>query len=78
MPSALVDDASMSALSQHQPREDRDGRAGRVPRDTIPVCPTDEEAAVPRKRVDKQSFDYLWRTGTAGGLAGCAVSCLFA
>lgn len=22
---------------------------------------------------DKQNFDYLWRSGLAGGLAGCAV-----
>lgn len=37
------------------------------------MCPTDDEAVVPRK-VDKQSLDYLWRSGTAGGVAGCAVS----
>lgn len=67
----------MPALSQHQPQKDSDGRAGRLSKDAIPVCPTDDEAVVPRKSVDKQSFDYLWRSGTAGGLAGCAVSCLF-
>ena len=25
------------------------------------------------KTIDKQSLDYVWRTGLAGGLAGCAV-----
>lgn len=37
------------------------------------ICPTDDEAVVPRKKVDKQSWDYVWRSGTAGGIAGCAV-----
>lgn len=58
----------MSALSQQQPRKDH-----------VAVCLTDAEAVVPRsntKKVDKQSWDYIWRSGTAGGLAGCAVSCL--
>ena len=26
-----------------------------------------------RQDLDKQSLDYLWRSGLAGGLAGCAV-----
>ena len=26
-----------------------------------------------RKEVDKKSFDYMLRSGVAGGLAGCAV-----
>lgn len=77
MPSALADDASMSALSHHQPRKDSDTPAGRFSKGTISVCPTDAEAVVPRKKVDKQSFDYLWRSGTAGGVAGCAVSLYF-
>lgn len=74
MPSAFADHASMSALSEHQSRKDTDGRAGRLSKDSISICPTDDEAVVPRKKVDKQSLDYLWRSGTAGGLAGCAVS----
>jgi hypothetical protein len=40
------------------------------------VCPTDDEAVTPRKQWDKQSVDYLWRSGLAGGMAGCAVSSL--
>lgn len=35
------------------------------------VCPTDEEAITPRNKT--RSWDYVWRTGVAGGLAGCAV-----
>lgn len=37
------------------------------------MCATDDDAIVPKK-VDKQSLSYLWRSGTAGGLAGCVVS----
>lgn len=73
MPTALAEHASMSALSQHQPREDIEGRVSRLSKDTVAICPTDDEAVLPRKQVDKKSFDYLWRSGTAGGLAGCAV-----
>lgn len=74
MPTALAEHASMSALSQHQSREDIEGTVGSLSKDEVAICPTDDEAVVPRKQVDKQSFDYLWRSGTAGGLAGCAVS----
>lgn len=28
------------------------------------------------RKPDKQSFDYIWRTGVAGGMAGCAVCSL--
>lgn len=76
MPTAHAEHASMSALSQHQPRKDIEGQVGCLSKDTVAICPTDDEAVVPRKQVDKQSFDYLWRTGTAGGLAGCAVRLL--
>jgi hypothetical protein len=31
-----------------------------------------------RKRLDKQSLDYILRSGLAGGLAGCAVSAVIA
>lgn len=73
MPTALAEHASMSALSQHQSRKDIEGRVGRLSKDSVAICPNDDEAVVSRKNVDKQSFDYLWRSGTAGGLAGCAV-----
>lgn len=47
--------------------------------DTEPkVCPTDGDTIVakphiPMKHLDKQSMDYVIRSGIAGGLAGCAV-----
>ena len=37
------------------------------------VTPTKVEGL---KKIDKQSLDYVWRTGLAGGLAGCAVGYL--
>jgi len=39
-----------------------------------PICPTDDEAAIPQRKSakDKRSLDYIWRSGVAGGLAGCA------
>lgn len=73
MPTALAEHASMSALSPHQPRKDTEGLVGRLSKDNVAKCPANDEAVGPRKKVDKQSFDYLWRSGTAGGLAGCAV-----
>ncbi|KAK0643594.1 mitochondrial carrier domain-containing protein [Cercophora newfieldiana] len=45
------------------------------------LCPTDEEAAVPRKTEgarNKQSLDYLWKSGVAGGMAGCVAKTLVA
>jgi solute carrier family 25 protein 16 len=40
------------------------------------ICPTDDEVverARDNRRKHKQSWDYIWRTGVAGGLAGSAV-----
>ncbi|KAF2747399.1 ADP,ATP carrier protein [Sporormia fimetaria CBS 119925] len=47
-----------------------------------PLCPTDDDSLVPqrdnakpqppRTKVDKQSAEYLIKSGLAGGLAGCA------
>lgn len=76
MPPALMSYASMPGVSPSQhPREATD-----VPRTPVasrkdpPVCPTDDDARIPRKVAkDKRSFDYLWRSGVAGGMAGCAV-----
>lgn len=43
------------------------------------VCPTDDEAQVPRKPPkNKRSLDYVWRSGVAGGLAGCAAKTVVA
>ncbi|AEO66850.1 uncharacterized protein THITE_2088327 [Thermothielavioides terrestris NRRL 8126] len=73
--------ASMPGASMpHQPREAGDvPRAIVVPRKEPAVCPTDDEARVPRKAVqDKRSFDYVWRSGVAGGVAGCAAKTVVA
>jgi solute carrier family 25 protein 16 len=35
------------------------------------ICPTDDDAIA--KKPHKQSFDYIWRTGIAGGVAASAV-----
>jgi hypothetical protein len=47
------------------------GREG-GPRDPT-VCPTDDEAIVPKRKLKKQSAEYIIKSGIAGGLAGCAV-----
>jgi solute carrier family 25 protein 16 len=63
-------------LPSQQPREAADAsRAAVTPkREPPPVCPTDDEAKVPRKVItDKRSFEYVWKSGVAGGFAGCAV-----
>jgi solute carrier family 25 protein 16 len=70
MPSALFNNAlSTSAILQDKPREMEDGR-----RKEVAVCPTDDDAVAPKvRKPNKQSWDYVWRTGAAGGMAGCAV-----
>jgi len=41
------------------------------------LCPTDDEAIIPKNatqtKFSKQSWNYIVRSGVAGGLAGCAV-----
>jgi solute carrier family 25 protein 16 len=72
MPLGLVKDAAPPAILNHRPREMGVDESAR--RRQLAVCPTDDDAITPeRKKRDKQSFDYIWRTGLAGGLAGCAV-----
>ncbi|PHH69310.1 hypothetical protein CDD83_5768 [Cordyceps sp. RAO-2017] len=40
------------------------------------ICATDDEALTPRK--DTRTWDYVWRSGVAGGLAGCAAKTVVA
>lgn len=40
-----------------------------------PLCPTDDDDTIALRKKTR-SFDYLWRSGVAGGLAGCAVCIL--
>ncbi|KFY33779.1 hypothetical protein V494_07325 [Pseudogymnoascus sp. VKM F-4513 (FW-928)] len=83
MPPALLSHAPISAPTTlttttplNKPQE-MGARGERGTRDAA-VCPTDDEAVTPRKQTNKQSLDYLWRSGLAGGMAGCAAKSLVA
>jgi hypothetical protein len=43
-----------------------------APRRKETASPTDGEALASRAKT--RSWDYIWRSGVAGGVAGCAVS----
>jgi solute carrier family 25 protein 16 len=70
MPAALINNASPSA-SGYKPREIEMDRGVRRRESEPVICPTDEDAIA--KKPHKQSFDYIWRTGFAGGVAASAV-----
>ncbi|KAK0715766.1 mitochondrial carrier domain-containing protein [Lasiosphaeris hirsuta] len=60
------------SVSPHEPRQVADAQHPARGQPNPAVCPTDDEAAVPHNKTDnKRSLDYVWRTGVAGGLAGC-------
>lgn len=42
------------------------------------VCETDTTTLHPQRQIDKQSLNYVLRSGLAGGLAGCAAKTLVA
>ncbi|KAK4039020.1 mitochondrial carrier domain-containing protein [Parachaetomium inaequale] len=67
-------------LPSHRAREAADvQRTPVAPGKEPAVCPTDDEAQVPRNAPkDKRSLDYVWRSGVAGGLAGCAAKTIVA
>lgn len=51
---------------------------GRLQREPA-ICPTDDESIVPknhpeRRKLNKTSWEYIIKSGVAGGFAGCAVS----
>jgi solute carrier family 25 protein 16 len=69
MPSAFLKNASPSALLADKSREMDEAR-----KKQLAICPTDDDTIAPKmKKPHKQSFDYIWRTGVAGGMAGSAV-----
>jgi hypothetical protein len=71
MPSALLSNASPPAMLKDKSRE---MEASETRKKELAICPTDDDAIAPKaKKPHKQSFDYIWRTGLAGGLAGSAV-----
>ncbi|RDL32430.1 Mitochondrial carrier [Venustampulla echinocandica] len=79
MPSALLNNAlpPPPTISTDKPRAmDEVQRRGVA----INAASTDNgDAIVSNKgKAHKQSFDYIWRTGVAGGLAGCAAKTLVA
>jgi solute carrier family 25 protein 16 len=71
MPAALLSNASPPAMLMDKSRE-MDAVAAE--RKKLAICPTDDDTIAPKgKKPHKQSLDYVWRTGLAGGLAGSAV-----
>ncbi|KAK7397952.1 coenzyme A transporter [Neonectria punicea] len=86
MPSAdaaLMEHASMTEIAREtNPRQHvRADALTRAKKDNhketeATVCPTDSEAVTPKRKT--QSFDYVWRSAVAGGMAGCAAKTLVA
>lgn len=78
MPSALINNAPPAELHQDRSRE-KMAMTTQSRGSNTAVCPTDDDA-LPKaeqkayKKAHKQSWDYIWRTGIAGGFAGSAVS----
>ncbi|PWI68388.1 hypothetical protein PCL_02157 [Purpureocillium lilacinum] len=86
MPSsaALVEHApSMSDIARDQVKQVRHqvgavvAPAAGTGRKDPAVCPTDDETLTPRKK-DTRTWNYVWRSGVAGGMAGCAAKTLVA
>ncbi len=74
MPAALFNNASPPAMLKDRSRE---MDAAEAHKKELAICPTDDDTIAPKpKKPHKQSFDYIWRTGVAGGLAGSAVCSL--
>ena len=71
MPSALFSNASPPAMLKDKSRE---MDVSKSQKQELAICPTDDDTIAPKaKKPHKQSLDYIWRTGLAGGLAGSAV-----
>jgi hypothetical protein len=47
-------------------------RANKESHRDVAVAPQQQETLAPKRKT--QTFDYIWRSGVAGGLAGSAVS----
>ncbi|KAF6819253.1 mitochondrial carrier protein LEU5 [Colletotrichum musicola] len=71
MPSALLEHASMSEIATKKQRPKPETTT------TPPVCPTDNDDTV-KLRKQTRTWDYIWRSGVAGGLAGCAAKTVVA
>jgi solute carrier family 25 protein 16 len=76
LPTTSSDRAQSSNMtSVHAPATAPARRTAREPS----ICPTDDEVRVPKKeesrrlKTDKKSWEYIVKSGIAGGMAGCAV-----
>ncbi|CZS96275.1 probable ADP,ATP carrier protein [Rhynchosporium agropyri] len=84
MPSALFKNASSAMLkdkdkSREISKEGDMHTGAEARKGVLAICPTDDDTLAPKtKKPHKQSFDYIWRTGVAGGLAGSAAKTLVA
>lgn len=66
--------ADLSSMAQIAQTKAQHGVAAAKHNKTDPsLCPTDQENNVMPK-TKTFSWDYAWRSGVAGGVAGCAVS----
>ena len=84
MPTAAADHAPLPAQSS-QSRKMEAGRSTAASPERQQqqqqhpkICDTDDSTVTPqpsggRRKVEKQSMEYVLRSGLAGGLAGCAV-----
>lgn len=71
MPTALLNNASPPVMLKDKSRV---MDAATAEHGKLSICPTVDDTVAPTsKKPHKQSFDYIWRTGLAGGLAGSAV-----
>lgn len=76
MPSAFLNNASPQILQDKSQEMDN---IKEIRKRNLTICPTDSEAVTPdKKKPHKQSLDYVWRTGLAGGLAGSAAKTVVA
>ena len=76
MPSVLINNAPPAQLHQDRPRQNM-AMSRQTRGVNTSVCPTDEDVLPKAKQQpQKQSWDYIWRTGLAGGMAGSAVGLL--
>jgi len=74
MPAAFFKDASPPVMLADKSRETDEARKRQ-----LAICPTDDDTIAPKtKKPHKQSFDYIWRSGLAGGLAGSAAKTVVA
>ncbi|KAM0256277.1 hypothetical protein ACHAQJ_005042 [Trichoderma viride] len=75
MPSVYADHGSMADIARDKARQHGAAVAGATTSATAPrrieaASPKDDEALTSRAKT--RSWDYIWRSGVAGGVAGCA------